>query len=228
MPTIKKYRGKKKMPRRGRKKGLKKRQGAVSTIVRQPGFTDTCFVKLKYAEEIRMHNGASSNMIQVFRGNSIYDPNATGVGHQPMYFDQYSVVYEHYRVYAAKIKVQAMNYSIVTTSLILQTGTDQTILSDISALLEQSKAHQSRILPVSGRFPSTISQYCTTRKACGLSKAQAADRDYAALTTANPAQLWYFNLLASNQDNLTPVDVFAIFQVTYYVQFYDRKISDQS
>jgi len=35
----------------------------------------------------------------------MYDPNLTGTGHQPMYFDQMAALYNHYCIISSKIKV---------------------------------------------------------------------------------------------------------------------------
>lgn len=40
-----------------------------------------------------------------FSCNGLYDPNITGIGHQPMYFDQLMEVYNHYVVSAATITI---------------------------------------------------------------------------------------------------------------------------
>lgn len=41
----------------------------------------------------------------VFSANGLYDPNTTGTGHQPLYFDQLAAVYNHYTVLKSRIKV---------------------------------------------------------------------------------------------------------------------------
>lgn len=218
-----KKKGKKRVPRKRQNK-----KGPVTTIVKQPGFTDSMYVKLKYAEEVRIYDAASPSMVYSWRGNSLFDPNYTGTGHQPMYFDQYSLVYEKYRVTGCQITVSSMNYATQTALMVLQSGTDAYIGTDLPTLLEQSRSHKSRLLPVSGRFPSTIKAYCSTRKACGLTSAQSNDQDFSAATTASPAQLWYHNVLFKSQDGATPVNVWAVFQLTFHVQFFDRRIMTQS
>jgi hypothetical protein len=38
--------------------------------------------------------------------NGLYDPNITGTGHQPMYFDQLIGLYDHYTVLRSRFKIQ--------------------------------------------------------------------------------------------------------------------------
>lgn len=49
----------------------------------------------------------------VFSANGLYDPNITGTGHQPYYFDQLMALYNHYTVLKSRIKVEF--FSIDTT-----------------------------------------------------------------------------------------------------------------
>lgn len=46
---------------------------------------------------------------QVFSANSLFDPDRTGVGHQPMGYDQFMVFYKHYCVHSAKITIHFYN-----------------------------------------------------------------------------------------------------------------------
>lgn len=71
------------------------------------GFPDKLVTTMRYVETLIFNaatNGVSSNS---FSMNSLYDPNQTGVGHQPMYFDQLcgavgSAPYLRYRVLGSK------------------------------------------------------------------------------------------------------------------------------
>lgn len=106
--------------------------GAVNGITRfmrapHTPFPERKFVELPYCETITL---ASSSALDVYGNqyvwnlNSLFDPNNTGVGHQPMYYDQLTGLYAKYRVYKVEIEVtffspgsaRALVGGIVTTS----------------------------------------------------------------------------------------------------------------
>lgn len=227
--AVKKMNRKRRGAKKGRKARKARRNAPTTTIVRSPGFTDTLYCKLKYATEVHFADGLSASTYYSFRGNSLYDPDYTGTGHQPMYFDQYSAIYNRYRVMGAKIEINAINASgSSATYFVLQSGTDTIISANITELLEQSRAKISKVLPISQRVPIKIKSYVSTRKACGLNKKQIFDEDFSALTTSSPNQIWYFNMLATSINNTSPLDFYFMATITYYVQFFDRKTQAQS
>lgn len=76
------------------------------------GFTSTSLVKrhplsptykavLPYFETGLSINPAAGGVVgsYVFQINGPYDPNVTGIGHQPLGFDQLMLMYEHYIYY---------------------------------------------------------------------------------------------------------------------------------
>ena len=67
---------------------------------------DQMFIKLKYATSYRI---TAAQFHKVFSGNGLYDPDVSGVGHQPLGFDQWMTLYNRYRVYASRIVVNVVN-----------------------------------------------------------------------------------------------------------------------
>ncbi len=63
-------------------------------------------VKLRYVDTISIDPGAAATISHVFRANSIFDPDLTGTGHQPLLHDTYALLYERYRVVSSKLTVQ--------------------------------------------------------------------------------------------------------------------------
>lgn len=62
-------------------------------------------VVMKYASTYTLTPAASLAASQVFKINSIYDPDQTGSGHQPQGHDQWALIYNNYRVDKFIIKV---------------------------------------------------------------------------------------------------------------------------
>ncbi len=71
-------------------------------------------VKLHYATEQSLNPGAGAIVAHHYRANSIFDPDFTGVGHQPLLHDQYALLYGDYRVVSSKITVTPV-YSTTTS-----------------------------------------------------------------------------------------------------------------
>jgi len=63
---------------------------------------------LRYAQTNNLDVANFGSALQVFRANSLYDPDFTGSGHQPNGFDQLMVAYNHYTVTRARINVRVL------------------------------------------------------------------------------------------------------------------------
>lgn len=111
MPYKKKnYRRRK---RRYKKKGKSMFQKSTSMPLSKK-FT----FKTRYFESALSVNPAVGGLASsyVFRGNSLFDPNLTGVGHQPIGFDQLMPLYDHYTVIGMRARVEFTNTDLVRTN----------------------------------------------------------------------------------------------------------------
>src|SRR5215216_1143376 len=61
------------------------------------GFPQKIITILRYVESVVLTSTTGSVAFNAFRMNALFDPNATGAGHQPMYFDNYAALYDRYR-----------------------------------------------------------------------------------------------------------------------------------
>jgi hypothetical protein len=74
------------------------------------GFPRTTMVKLKYVEGFQLDPGTVGlASTYVYRANSIYDPNSTGTGHQPMNRDMWATLYKKYTVVGSKITLRCFS-----------------------------------------------------------------------------------------------------------------------
>lgn len=73
-------------------------------------------VRLTYADNYRhdVNYGAAGR--QVFRANSIFDPDFTGLGHQPMFRDMWTSQYDYYSVLACEYEIHLYNAAVDTVT----------------------------------------------------------------------------------------------------------------
>jgi hypothetical protein len=104
---------------------------------------------LRYAQTnvIDVANFGTSQ--QVFRANSLYDPDLTGAGHQPNGFDQLMVAYNHFTVTRSRINVRVLQVgsgggSIEPGAICLgwsDTGTFMASQADYPACIEKRNVY---------------------------------------------------------------------------------------
>jgi len=69
------------------------------------GFPQEKIVDLTYYDSFSNITGSSSALAYwIFRANSIFDPDYTGTGHQPLGRDQWAAIYANYQVLGSSIK----------------------------------------------------------------------------------------------------------------------------
>lgn len=80
-----------------------------NTVSLGKGFPRKMVFTHKYVDLISMTGTGGAVATRQYVCNGLYDPDYTGVGHQPMYFDQMSALYNHYTVIGSKITVKTVN-----------------------------------------------------------------------------------------------------------------------
>jgi len=97
MPYKRTYRRKR---RRKKSAWSRKRRTAYQP---RAAIADSQLVKLRYGDLISIDAGAGTTATHVFRANDLYDPNSSGVGHQPLGFDEWMGFYNHFTVIGSRI-----------------------------------------------------------------------------------------------------------------------------
>lgn len=95
----------KKTYRRRRRRRRRKNNYNQVVIGRAPVPRST-MVKFKYCDNASLDTVAGGPAVHLWSANSLYDPNTTATGHQPLGFDQWTTFYDHYTVVGAKIIAQ--------------------------------------------------------------------------------------------------------------------------
>lgn len=213
----------KKQAKPRQQKQKKKQQRATPahlTLTKPIGFPDSYSTVLRYADTIVINPGATIGQY-TFRGNSLFDPDYTGTGHQPMYFDQLAAIYGKYRVYSCTFHVSVATAATVAAQVVIIPNSDVLAFATPYAALEHPRASVLPIVGVSGIQTQSRSYKMTTRQILGLTNTQMQDADYSALVSANPVQIWYFILHASEPGggNVHTVNTVTL---DFECEFFDR------
>jgi hypothetical protein len=121
----------------------------------QFGFPDRVVSKLRYVDTFPIASTAGSIAKQLFYVNSVFDPDASGIGHQPLYRDTFAAVYDQYAVISADIEITFVAYSGTIPLLVgVVLDDDGTTSTTANTLMEQSHG-QSALMPWSSGSPST-------------------------------------------------------------------------
>lgn len=89
----------------------KKRPYRMTRIARQPrlGVASQQMVTLRYVDNLVLDPTIATIASHMYNCNGVYDPDQTGVGHQPRMFDQWMTFYSHCVVIGSKITIHALN-----------------------------------------------------------------------------------------------------------------------
>lgn len=127
---------------------------------------------------------------QVYRLNSLFDPDETGVGHQPYGYDQITPLYRNYKVNAVRVKftltdptADGMQFAFMCVP---PGGSANLQGKDVGAIAERPMCHV-RAIPDNG-VPVEMVQHIPIAAVSGLTAMQfEANTDFAALVTTHPA-----------------------------------------
>ncbi len=116
-----------------RSKGNRRNNNQNLTLVRAPkGFPTRMFMSHAYSETFT--NASTTLQAYQFSCNGLYDPNITGTGHQPMYFDNMIAIYNHYTVLRSRIVLDIITGIDGVVALAIED--DTTGVSNINAAIE--------------------------------------------------------------------------------------------
>lgn len=156
---------------------------------------DKYICKLRYCDEITLNAGIAGVAVgNQYKANSLFDPNITGVGHQPMGFDQLSLVYKKFTVLASTIKCTWTNGDNASTqpshfgiSIVDQ---DDTVIGlTYPDIMEQEKHTKSLVVGLNNQYDPRnkgLSAYFVPRKYFGV-KDMVQD-EYTCTAAADAAQ----------------------------------------
>jgi len=210
-----------------------------TTVVRARGslIPDAFLVKLKYSELFGFTYtppivSDPVSAVYQFRLNSIYDPNLTGTGHQPLGHDQWALFYNRYLVYGCKFVVTFTSISTTDQGEIaIQLRPNSLAPSNIETIREDPLTVYKSCIGTedAGQAIKVARGYGDVAKIRGIPKSRLKNEsDYQAIFGNNPPIDPTLNIYMINQNVLNTLDMRVRVDLVYYCRFYDRKQLTQS
>lgn len=224
-----------KRPRYG-KSTFTKHVGATASVCKMQLPTTlvpaSCTKVLRYAEgPLTLAPGALGVLnAYVFRANSLYDPNETGVGHQPMGFDDLMTKYKHYCVTNARITVNARSADASGVYrwgiAVCPTNTPPSSASDAT---EQGNGVQGMITQAQYSTGSTgqLTLDQNISKFFGV-RSVTSEKDFFGTSASNPAEEVHFCVWIETDTAYQGNGVVFNVVIDYQAKFSERALMAQS
>lgn len=159
------------------------------------GFPKMAKMTHKYVESFALTSSAGVITPYRMSCNGMYDPNQSGTGHQPYYFDQMSALYNHYCVVGSKVTVTCVNISASDPAY--QIGiyvNDDTSASipNINAIAEQSTGY-FKTVPAGNNNTLYLKSKWSARKY--FNRNPLANTELQGTSSTNPTEQSYYNIV---------------------------------
>lgn len=179
---------------------------------------DTMYVRMKY-REILIEGGIFNT--HTYSLNSIFDPNQSGAGHQPLGHDQWGALYENYQVLASSIKVEfVQNSASVPAGCVVFPSNVSTTSTNLLNAGEQSYAKYRNLQVNTGGRPIIIKNYMSVRKL----EARSTDSvNFSAGFGADPVAERFWHVVIGALDSASTASVITDVTIIYYCKLF-RKI----
>lgn len=204
----------------------RRRMGRKMPLMRAIGLPKQIYAKLKYSEISEVNLLAASTYTQLYRLNSLFDPNETSTGGQPYYFDQYAALFQRYRVFGCKVEVTISTSSSTTNlfhpsvALLSWAGTAPS-WGNLATAINSKRTVYRQLIP--GQTVAVLKKYYDCAAVAGVSKNEYHSTDtFQAATSANPTRTCNVQLYVENNDAVAAITVQYTIRMTFYCKFFDN------
>lgn len=221
MSSLSKYGFKKRKAVKQRSSRKAKKQSIYANVVKIPRtmsvspFYGTKRVVHRYASPAyALAHATTAAGVGVFSANGLYDPDISGVGQQPLGFDQMSAMYHRYTVINAQIRVVFSGTTTETRKHIV--GVTALRSTSVQSRKYYMEGHSSwDILPQSNITDDTreVMLSVSIPQFFGVTKIMS-EKDLSGTASNNPIQQLYFHVWAADEVSGTG-NVIATIEIAY-------------
>lgn len=189
---------------------------------------NTMRAKLIYSEAFAINAGAGLAAVYVFSANGLYDPNITGIGHQPVGFDEIMAIYGEFIVLGSTIKVTARNTDADVCQYVgIYLQRNPTTDTDWRKYVENGNGYYKVVQTLNNNDTVVLNYSCDLNKEAG--HAIVDDEGFAGISIQNPSEQRYFHVVVAPFNLASdPSAVECAVEITFDVVFRDRQLTNVS
>lgn len=204
----------------------------LSTSINRLGtiWPDRLMVPMRYSTTLLFTSTSGVPTGQVFSGNSVYDPNQTGGGHQAYGYDQLFGAYFSYRVPHSSCVARVLpnnNTSIATNMYRCGLQASQAVTLNASDVAMWTETGDGIMRSGWGAYNanlagSLLAMKRSSAKMLGMTPSQANTEPNLRGGNGDPALQWYWKFYVQTFDQSTTSTFYVEFTLTYYTIWYER------
>lgn len=214
-----------------RKRRFRRRASAMkpkSLIRLRPGVPHFQVVKLRYVEKNSISPGvAGIPNTKIFSLNGLYDPDISGAGNQPRFFDTYCGsdegvgMYKHYTVLGARATCDFYSQDATYDNRVYVSVQDSTNVSTSWYYYEESADIKKTTIGKTGSSDAykRLSLNWSARRWFAKPNV-TTERDLTGNDTSNPLEQAYMHVTTANPQGVDTGSIYVITTIDYIVKFH--------
>lgn len=182
------------------------------------GFPDALHMSLRYEQAITL-SGTPTSSAQVFRLNSLFDPDLTGAGHQPSQYDQVCALYTEYLVEHCNVEIELFNGGSAAARVVIAACETNNSSATVDSIAEQTYSWVKILGPGTGgnAYWKFIHRF-NMRKLLGQVNIDSDPNLYTP-NNANPQDIVYAWMKATALDGASSFNVYGTIRFVYHSKF---------
>lgn len=189
------------------------------------GFPETFKATLVYRNQLTTLNPTIGGLAAsaFFSANGLFDPDVTGVGHQPTGFDQIMTFYDHYTVIGSKMVASFTNGdtgNVITAGIYL--SDNAVAITNVEQIIENGGVVYAELANgATDGYMKTLTLGCNPTKYLGR-KSAMSDDILRGSRTSNPLEDVNFCIFAAPQATVDAGNIYVSVTIEYTAIFTER------
>lgn len=177
----------------------------------QVGFPDRFKIRHAYGTyQVSGALAASGVYTYSFRGNSVYDPDFSGVGTTAFSYTQCSALYNRYRVIASKLTFELIDTGTTPLQVVLTASISNSPPGAWPQIVGGRHIAKGAVA-TGGPINWDHTASATTAKIFGVPNSQVmSEDDFAGLVGSNPNNVWYWHISVWNTGSVAGNFVYSV------------------